>query len=138
MIRNLQAMLVALALLLTLSPDAMADRVNLQITITAGTPVRIATNRLFVDRLSIQSKHGNTGLVYVMLGVPAATTCDATNAAHLSGELGPGDATHPGGQFVDPQGANGMTPSDIEDLSLACIDGSHTADVVIVTFWRRI
>lgn len=128
---------VLIGFLIIMAPIADAERINTQVTINAGTPVRLAGISTPVNRLFIQSLHSNTGLVYVLLGVPTATTCDATNTAQLTAELGPGDATHPGQSFSDPQGANGNSPSDYENLQTSCIDGSHTGDKVIVSFWRR-
>lgn len=114
-----------------------AERVNKQITITAGTPIRIATLATRENRLFIQSRHSNTGLIYIMLGVNPATTCNASSASQLSAELGPGDALHPGASFSDPQGANGNSPADYEDLSWACVDGTVNGDVVIISYWHR-
>lgn len=125
-----------LALVLVQQVDAI--RSNQQITIAAGTPVRIASQPgTFVTHLFVQSKHSNSGLVYLLLGVPATTTCDATNAAHLTAELGPGDSTHPGATpWIDPPATSGSRPQDSEDMSLGCLDGTHSGDVVIVSFWR--
>lgn len=127
---------LAVVLGLVFTSIADARRVNLQITVvTAGTPVRISANHLLVDRLFIQSKAGSTGTISIMLGVAVGTTCDKTNAAHLTAQLAPGTATTPGQSFSDPQGANGNTPSDREDLALACIDSTVNGDIAIVSFW---
>lgn len=133
----MKKILAILAVVTSLVAPMGAERINAQYTITAGTPIRVATQKTLANRLFIQSRHNNTGLVYVLMGVKPTTTCDATNTAHLSAELGPGDATHPGSSLSDPQGANGGTPPDAEDVSWLCLDGSHTGDVVIVSFWRR-
>jgi hypothetical protein len=114
-----------------------AERQNLQFTLTAGTGVRISAGKLVVNRLVVQSRAGNTGIALLSLGVPVGTACDATSAAQLTAEIAPGDATHPGGSFIDPPGANGNTISDAEDLSKACLDTTHTGDKVIVTYFRR-
>jgi len=131
---------VLLALAIAAVPLS-AERFNFQFSVTAGTPQRISTNVLpfFVDRLMIQSRHNNTGTIYIMLGVPLATTCNAaaTSPYQLSAELGPGDATHPGAAFSDPQGATGNAPSEAEDLTLACIDGTVSGDKVVITGWHR-
>lgn len=125
-----------LGLFMLLAP-VHADRQNVQVAVTAGTPVRVSSVKLLVNRLFIQSRTGNTGRIYILMGVGPNTTCDATNTAQLTAELAPGSATAPGGSFSDPQGANGNTPSDAEDLNKICIDGSHTADVAIVSYWRK-
>jgi hypothetical protein len=114
-----------------------AERVNMQVTVAVGTPVRLATQTTFANRLLIQAKHGNTGIIQVMLGVPVGTTCDPTNPAHLTAELGPGDATHPGSTLSDPQGANGNSPPDAENLALACVSGTVNSDVAIISYYRR-
>ena len=133
----IRPLLTSVAIILCFAIAGDSERINMQVTITAGTPVRLAGISTPVNRLFIQSLHSNTGIVDVLLGVPVATPCDATNAAQLTAELGPGDATHPGQSFSDPQGANGNSPSDYENLITSCIDGSHTGDKVIVSFWRR-
>ena len=129
---------LALLLGLSLVPAVRlnAERQNMQVTVSAGTPVRLANVKTLVARLMIQSRHANTGLLYLMAGVPTTTTCNASSAAQLTAELGPGDSTHPGSSYSDPQGANGNTPADAEDLSQFCIDGTVTSDVAIVTYWR--
>lgn len=134
MIKRISAVLVLLLAFVSLTE---AERANFQITITAGSPVRMKASKYLVNRLFVQSRHANTGLIYIMLGVNPTTTCSAANAAHLTAELGPGDATHPGQSFSDPQGANGMTPADSEDLAWACVDGTVTNDVLIVSGWHR-
>lgn len=132
--RKACSVLLALAIVAT---PLSAERWNYQITVTAGTPQRISPVLFPIDRLMIQSRSGNTGKVYIMLGVPVAKTCSATDTTQLSAELGPGDTLHPGGSLSDPQGANGNAPAEFEDLSLACIDGTVSGDKVIVTGWHR-
>lgn len=128
---------IALVTLLAVLPVLDAERRNQQVVITAGTPIRISASKYLVNRLFIQSLAGNTGIVYVMLGVPISETCNASNALHLTAQLAAGTATAPGQSFSDPQGANGDSPSDIEDLALACLDGSHSGDSVVVSGWHR-
>lgn len=123
-------------LLLACASVTEAERLNFQITVGAS-PVRISAVKLLANRFQIQSRHGNSGLVYILLGVNPTTTCDASNTAHLSAELGPGDATHPGQSLSDPQGAQGNSPPDVEDLSWACIAGTVPGDLVLVTVFRR-
>lgn len=123
--------------LLLLALPMSAERWNMQIVVTAGTPIRIMTQTFRVNRLLIEARHGNTGLIYIMLGVPGSKTCNASDTTQLSAEIGPGDASHPGGSMSDPQGANGDSPSDAEDLSMACIDGTVNGDKAIITGWHR-
>ena len=127
---------VFVALMLAVLPIS-AERINAQYTITAGTPIRLYGISMKVDRLFLQSRHSNTGLIYLMAGVATSKTCNASDTSQLTAELGPGDATHPGNAFSDPQGANGTAPPDFEDLQNFCVDGTHSGDVVIVSFWHR-
>lgn len=122
--------------LLLLALPVSAERINLQIVVGAS-PVRIAGIKTLVNRLMIQAKHGNAGIIQVLLGVNPSKTCNASDTSQLSAELGPGDTTHPGQSLSDPQGANGDSPSDAEDLSWACIAGTNVSDVAIITFWHR-
>lgn len=120
------------------APPAHAERLNLQITITAGTPIRVEARSTKVDRLFVQLRHSaSAGTVYLMDGVPTTTVCNASDTTQLTAELGPGDATHPGSSYSDPQGANGNTVSDVTDLANFCVDGTHSGDVVIFSFYRR-
>jgi len=115
-----------------------AERGNLEFTLTAGSPQRIASQKYLVNRLMIQNRAGSSqGIILVMLGVNPNVTCNASNTAHLTAELGPGDATHPGATFSDPQGANGNSPADAEDLAWACLDTTVTGTKAKVTFWHR-
>jgi hypothetical protein len=127
---------LALAVLIAAIPLS-AERWNHTITVTAGAPIRISAGTFPVNRLGIQARHGNTGLIYIMLGVSPSITCNAAADGQLTAELGPGDSLHPGNYFSDPQGANGMSPSDFEDLSWACIDGTVSGDKATVTGWHR-
>lgn len=128
-----------LVTLVLLAPPAHAQRVNILITIAStGVAQRIAPSRTPEDRLLIQSRHGNVGLITVLMGVPVTTACSltATNPSQITAELGPGDSLHPGGSLSDPQGANGIAPPEFEDLGMACVVGT-AADEVIVSFWAR-
>jgi hypothetical protein len=124
--------------LVLLAPPAHAARVNLLITfVTTNLPIRIMPQSTPEDRLLIQSRHGNVGLVTVLLGVPVATACSLTaTPSQISAELGPGSTLQPGGSFSDPQGANGDAPPDFEDMGMACVVGT-AGDQVIVTFWGQ-
>jgi hypothetical protein len=119
------------------APSAHAQRLNQQIVITSGTAIRVSTVSLPVDRLFVQSRHNNMGLVYLMDGVATGTACSASSASQLTAELGPGDATHPGQSYSDPQGANGFSPPDFTNLQNFCVDGSNSGDVVIVSYYKR-
>lgn len=130
---------IALLAILVVLPILDAERINTQIVIVAGTPVRVSATKYLVNRLMIQSRAANTGLIYVMMGVKSTVTCDATNTTQLSAELGPGTpALHPGQTLSDPQGANGNSPADAEDLNQLCLDGTASGDKVLLTFWHRL
>lgn len=118
-------------------------RINRQITIVAGTPERLVSKDtpvpVYANRLFIQSRAANTGLVYVLGGVPLETVLSAADAAQLTAELGASpSATQPGGSFGDPPGNSGgvnMTPPD--DLREWAIDGTHSGDLVIISYDLR-
>ena len=131
-------LLAAVAFLVCLASGALAqeNRVNLQITITSGTPIRVYASTLKLNRLFIQSRHNNAGLIYVLLGVPPTLACNSSSASQLTAELGPGSSTQPGQSFSDPQGAPGNQISNAEDMSWACIDGTSSGDKVIISGWR--
>lgn len=124
-------------------PISKPHRINFQITIVAGTPVRLVSadtpNPVYVNRLFIQSRAGNTGLGYVLGGVPLTTVLNAADAAQLVAEIGASpSAAQPGGSFGDPPGSTGgwnSTPPD--DLREWGLDGSHSGDVFIVTYDLR-
>jgi hypothetical protein len=132
-----KSILSLLVLVVLLAPPAHAERINLMLTMT-GSPIRIAAQSTKVNRLFVQARHGNVGLVTVMLGVSTRVACNvsATNPSQISAELGPGDSLHPGQSLSDPQGATGDSPADFEDLALACVQGT-SGDQVIVSAWHR-
>lgn len=128
---------IALVSLLAILPVLDAERVNQQITIVIGTPTRVTGSSYLVNRLFVQSRTTNTGLVYILMGVPASKACDISDSTQLTAELGPGSSTSPGQSFSDPQGANGDSPPDAEDLSKMCVAGTVNGDKVIVSYWHR-
>lgn len=136
----------AVAALLVYLQPIEAQRVNLTapgggfITITPGTPIRLWPGQgpYLMNRWMIQVRPnaGTSGVVYLMLGVPVGKACSATNAAHLSATLSASTSASPGGSLSDPQGANGNTPADAEDMAQACVDGTQ-ADTITVTGWHQ-
>lgn len=125
--------------LLMLAPPAHAQRVNVMITFAVtGTPQRIMPQSTPENRMIMQSRHANVGLITIMLGVPTAVACSTTASApsQVTAELGPGSSLQPGGSLSDPQGADGSNPSNFEDLGLACAAGT-AGDQLIVSFWQR-
>lgn len=115
-----------------------AERKNYVYTLTAGSPVRLATQKMLASRLFIQNAPmSGGGVTIVMLGVPAATTCDSSQSTQVTAYLAPATATAPGGSFSDPQGAPGNTIPDSENMALACLDTTITGTKVVVSFWRQ-
>lgn len=118
-------------------------RINFQVTIAAGTPVRLAPvgapRPVLVSELSIQSRAGNTGLGYVLGGVPIDVVADAANAKHLSQELAAAASNVlPGGLFTEPFAPAGGFNTGVEvDLREYAVDGSHTGDLYIVSYYLR-
>lgn len=113
-------------------------RINLQLTIVAGTPQRLVSvdtpSPVYANRLFIQGRAGSSpGVGYVLGGVPLTTTLDATSAAQLVAELAASpSATVPGGNFGDPPGNSGginMTPPN--DLREWGIDASANGVYVV-------
>lgn len=114
--------------LIVIAASLMAGvRTNREITVAAGTPVRLATSRLLVNRIFIQMKTAGTGRGYVMAGIPVGTTPASTTSAHLTAELCPATATAPGCAYTDSY------PDGI-DVSLIWVDGSHTGDKITVSW----
>lgn len=104
------------------------QRITTTLTITAGTPIRLATSITLCDRIVIEMKHGGSGLGYVMDGIPNGTTpAIATNNPI---ELSAATSTGPGGAYNDAS-ALGI------DVSQIWIDGGNSGDKVIVWYFKR-
>ncbi len=125
-------------------------RINESITVAAGTPLNLATAMTSaqmvtkgygylpqkpVSQLFIQMKTGGTGRGYVMTGIRGQTSAtqlwrvpDAAVSGDLTAELAPATATAPGGSYSD-QPVDGSV-----DLSQCWVDGSHTGDVITVSY----
>lgn len=112
----------------TLLLPAATGRVTKTLTITAGTPIRLATSVTLVDRLVIQMKHGGSGLGYVMDGITSGTPSIGANNPV---ELAPASANAPGGTYQD------SSPLGI-DISQIWIDGSNSGDIVGVSYFARV
>jgi hypothetical protein len=118
-------------------------RVNVTITITAGTPINLAVAMGFttaallakappipVNRCVVQMLIGGTGCGYVMnmeQYAPGKTPV-ATTSGHLTAQLAPATATAPGGSFSDfVSGAPACGPGDLTKL---WVDGSNSGDTL--------
>jgi hypothetical protein len=115
-------------------------RLNRLYTITAGTPINVATglttaaakeNRLDVKRVFIQMAHDSAGasfdLGYVMDGIPYGRVPAAANASDITAELTPASTTQPGGNYSDSDNDAGM------DAAKMWVDGLHTGDKIRVS-----
>lgn len=127
---------VVALLALALCPIADARRQNTQVTVTAGTPIRLSTTKRLVNRIFIQMAIGGTGVGYVFDGIANGTTPDPTHAADLTAQLCAATATAPGCNYSDV--VNSVTAADAIDLSQFWVSGSHTGDVLIISFAERI
>ena len=119
-------------------PVSRPHRVNKQITINAGVPVRIidanSANPVMAERLFIQARSANNsaGIIYILDGVPLDTALNAGDASQLTAEI------HTGDSYGDPPGgAGGWNQTSPTDLRYMGIDGTVTGDVVIVSYVLR-
>ncbi len=133
--------LLLIALLLPASIGRAGARFNQRITVSAGTPVNVATgtstapdttDKRRAAKILIQPIHGATvGIVYVMSGIQIGVTPASTNASDLTAELAAATSTAPGATYSDydfsPSGGGIL-------LSSFWIDGGTTGTVVLVTY----
>ena len=100
------------------------------ITISAGTPVQVHPEHVLCTNLIVQAKVSSSGgIVYLILGVKPADTPAAANGIELT--VAP---TAPSTPFVYiiPDRFSG----ERIDLSETYIDGAHTGDKVLVSWWE--
>ncbi len=127
---------LAAALCICAAPG-FARRVNITITITAGTPVQISAQPKIANRIFVQMVTGGTGRGYVMDGIPVGVTPDPTVSGQLTAELAPATATAPGGTYTDGgPGTTAATNGGI-DLQRFWVGGSNTGDKIIVSYDER-
>lgn len=126
--KKLFAVLTLFAFGLTADP-----RLNQIITISAGTPVHLSSTHLYVTDVTFQMATAASGGIGYVCVVPFATTPAGAcaTAGQLAVELQAGTATVPGTPFT-------MTASQKQgpgiDLGTVWVDGSHTADSMIVSY----
>lgn len=127
-----------IAILLLLScPLLFSDpRINKSITVTAGTPIQVASSRILASEILIQMATGGTGLGYICAGIPTGTTPSAScgGAGQLTAQLAPASATAPGGSYSDS--ASFKEGIGI-DVSMIWVDGGHSGDVILVTYLQQ-
>jgi hypothetical protein len=115
----------------TLTPNAGAIR--LSDFVTAATAGELLAP-LWVNKLSIQMKHGGSGIGYVFLGIKnGATPTLPPIDGQLSLELEPATATAPGGQVSDSKFGSGVL-SGTEDVTKCWIATANSGDSMIVTY----
>jgi hypothetical protein len=126
-----------LSLLVLFTVGISADpRINLKITITSGTPIQLSAIHLYASEILIQAAAGGTGLIQVCAGIPVGTTPAANcgTAGQLSAQLAPATSTAPGGSYSDQVTSKSGTGIDLETIY---VDGSHSGDVVLVSFLQQ-
>lgn len=105
------------------------------ITITAGTPIQITTAHVVISSLMIQPLVGtSTGIIYVCGGIqsgtPAAACAASANGSYeLAAQVGAATSTVPGPTY------SFYVPSPGLDLSQWWIDGAHSGDPVLVSWY---
>ncbi len=101
------------------------------ITITAGTPIRVTESKCLASSFMVQPKvSASGGVVYVIMGVPAADTPVATEGIELV--AAPTNPSFPPFSYIVPDPFSG----ERVDMNELCIDGAHTGDKVLVTWWE--
>jgi hypothetical protein len=122
-------------------------RINVTITITAGTPINLAvamglvpsaavlatTGPIPANRLLIQMLHGGSGLGYVMdmSAFIAGTVPNHSTSGHLTMELGAASPTAPGQAYGDA--VAGMPAGGAIDVTRIWVDGPNSADTLVAT-----
>jgi len=117
-------------------------RINKLLTITAGTYPYLASVYTPVNDLSIQMQHqSNSGLGYVFdmtaLRINGSQpTPNPATSGHLTAEIAPSSSTAPGGNWAwEIVGSPGGSPLDLSSIA---VGGTHTGDVLIVSYDLRI
>lgn len=133
--RKIRITLIGALLLLVVCQNAFARRVNRQITITAGTPTRLSIVHQVVNRIFIQPQAAAAGgVIYIMDGIPEGTTPSSSTAAHVTAVLCAATATAPGCSYADPPNGGGNSQTGLPDLFYVWVDGSHSTDVLVVSY----
>jgi hypothetical protein len=103
---------------------------NVTVTITAGTPIALASSSLFVNEVSIQMASGGSGIGYVMdmNGFPAGTVPNHSTSGHLTAQLGAATVTAPGSWYRD----HCPDKDPCIDAARVFVDGGNSGDQVII------
>ena len=102
------------------------------ITVTAGTAIRIVKTRTLATSIYFEMKTGGTGRGYI-LSAPPDVTC-ALNGAGTTfiTELAAATSTTPGGNAVIPWPADPQNPP--VNVQYYCVDGTVSSDVIHVAY----
>ena len=128
------ALLVGSLLAIPLFPDVLLGK---QITVTAGTAIRVTTGNLMASSILIQMKHGGSGVGYVLYADPSATCNVGAAGTTLVAELAPANPLAPGGSFTYPSNNDSTTQQGGFSPAYFCVDGSNSGDVIIVSWSQR-
>jgi hypothetical protein len=101
------------------------------VTVAAGTAVRLVGLRTLASQLKIQMQTGGTGRGYVLWAAPDVTCSNGGAGTTLVAELSPATSTAPGGSITLPENQD---PAGGVDVRNFCVDGSHTADTIVVSW----
>jgi hypothetical protein len=129
---------IALLVCLFATSIYSGPRYNKILTVTAGTPIQIATVSTPVNRVFIQMLAGGSGLGYVMdmSAYKAGTVPVATTSGNLTAQLcASTSATVPGCSYSDTSGA--APGSDAIDLAFLWVDGGNSGDQIVVSWDLR-
>lgn len=105
------------------------------ITVTAGTPVHVSTKHIVISSLMIEPLIGSgNGIIEVCNAIPTVTPiahCAQADAGNyeLKAQLAAASTTIPGPAY------SFYVPAPGGDLSTYWIDGAHSGDVALVTFF---
>lgn len=100
------------------------------VTVVAGTPERLATNPIFVNRIIVTPlAAAGSALVYVICQDPSVVPMTTTNNDKVT-QLGTATATIPVVPFVLNR-LDGQPPLNLQEFG---IDGSHSGDTVLVSY----
>ena len=92
-----------------------------------------------LSRLFVQMAAGGAGIGYVLSGVPRGVVGDATNAAHLTAQLGAAaDALHPGDGYQETASQNNGASGNELDARGVWVHGGNAGDKIIVSFDQKV
>lgn len=123
-------------------------RVNLNITVVAGTPINVITGTstapsadsepVYATRVFVQMLHGGSGIGYVMDGIAVGRVPSSSTAGDVTAELSPAQTINgvqvPGGDYSDwDQNVGGGI-----DMRKIWIDGGNSGDLIKVSYDRKV